>query len=317
VPNTAQGANVSWQASGQSSLYLNTQAQACRVCHLLRGTGNQSDIDFDDFTKFDGYSDRIKAHVLDRGNMPLAKLIYDKYWSTPAIYNTMATYLSSKGYTNTSTQPGRPIADPGPDRVVLQATSTLSAAMSLYSSSYQWSVVTDPVGGATIANAGSAQATLNTTGNGSYVVQLVTGNGTTLSTPATVTVVVNSALAYDPTTLRFTDIKTILQAVGGGCTSCHQPGGNGAVIPPIWYTDIDRNGVGGVDPTDDHWFYTELRGRVNFTDIAASPLLRKPSGNHHNGGQRSGFITTNRAPGHIDREDYDKILGWILNGAPE
>ena len=318
VPNTAQGGNLSWQAAGQSSLYLNTQAQACRVCHLLRGTGNQSDIDFDDFTKFDGYSDRIKAHVLDRGNMPLAKLIYDKYWSTPAIYNTMATYLTSKGYTNTSTQPGRPIADPGPDRVVLQATSTLSAAMSLYSSSYQWSVVTDPVGGATIANAGSALATLNTTGNGTYVVQLVTGNGTTLSTPATVTIVVDSALTYNPTALRFTDIKTILQAVGGGqCTSCHKANGNGAVIPPIWYTNIDRDDSGAVNATDDHWFYTELRGRVNFTDIAASPLLRKPSGNHHNGGQRSGFITTNRAPGHIDREDYDKILGWILNGAPE
>ena len=229
VPTIAQVGNVSWQAAGQSSLYLNTQAQACRVCHLLRGTGNQSDIDFDDFTKFDGYSDRIKAHVLDRGNMPLAKLIYDKYWSTPAIYNTMATYLTSKGYTNTSTQPGRPIADPGPDRVVQQATSTLSAAMSLYSSSYQWSVVTDPVGGATIANAGSAQATLNTMGNGTYVVQLVTGNGTTLSTPATLTIVVDSGLAYDPTTLRFTDIKTILQAVGGGqCTSCHKANGKSA-----------------------------------------------------------------------------------------
>jgi mono/diheme cytochrome c family protein len=311
---------ATWAAGAQANLYLNTQAQACRVCHLLRGTGDQSDIDFEDYAKFDGYSDRIKAHVLDRGNMPLAKLIYDKYWSTPSIYNTMATYLSSlpAGYTNTATQPGRPVADPGPNRVVQQPTTTLSAAMSLYSTAYQWSIVTDPVGGATITNATSSTATLNTTGNGTYVIQLITRRGATTSAAATVSIVVNSALTYNPTALRFTDIKTILQAArpSGACVGCHIAAAPGGGVPPIWYTDFDRNADTLTNATDDHWFYTELRGRINFTDWVASPLLRKPSGNHHNGGLHSRFNAA-LTPGAADREDYDKILGWIMNGAPE
>lgn len=324
VPTTAQVGNVPW-STAQSALYLNSQAESCRVCHLLRGSGNQSDIDFADFTKFDSYSDRIKAHVLDRGNMPLAKLINDKYWATPSIYNPMATYLTSKGFTGTSTAPGRPVADPGPNRVVQQSSSTLSAAMSLFSTGYQWSIVTDPIGGATIANANSSTATLTTAGNGTYVIQLITSRGTTLSTPVTVDVKVDSTLTYNPTALRFSDIKAILQEPtrpSGACTDCHFASANNSGVPPIWYTDIDRNGIGGVEATnnktndDNHWFYKELRGRINFTDWVASPLLRKPSGNHHNGGLHSRFNAT-LTPGAADREDYDKILGWIMNGAPE
>jgi len=330
VPTTAQGGNVPW-STAQSALYLNSQAESCRVCHLLRGSVNQSDIDFADFTKFNGYGDRIKAHVLDRGNMPLAKLINDKFWSTPSIYNPMLTFIT--GYTDpvSATQPfaamgglrpGRPVADPGPHRVVQQSSSTLSAAMSLFSTGYQWSIVTDPVGGATITNANTSTATLNTAGNGTYVIQLITSRGTTLSTPVTVNVVVNSALTYNPAALRFADIKAILQTGGGGCTGCHTPSNGDAGVPPIWYTNYDRNAdgasdvAGGTNVLDNQWFYRELRGRINFTDWVASPLLRKPSGNHHNGGLLTGFNTA-LTPGAAGREDYDKILGWIMNGAPE
>ncbi len=306
-----------WQANGQTSLYLNTQAQACRVCHLLRGTGNQSDLDFDTFTKFDGYADRIKAHVIDRGNMPLAKLIADKYWSTPSINGPMATFLAAKGYADAAQRPGRPIADPGPSRVVKQLATTLSSAMSLYSSSYLWQITAGPPG-ATLSSANAANPTFTAAVPGSYVIQLTTGNGTTSSTPATMTLVVDTALAYNPAALRFADIKAILQnAAGGNCVSCHQSGGNGTVTPPIWYSNFDRAGTGnGADATNDHWFYTELRGRINFTDLAASALLRKPAGHHHNGGLRTGFNDA-LAPGQPGRDDYDKILGWILNGAPE
>jgi len=325
---------ASWTAGVQANLYLNTQANSCRVCHLLRGTGNQSDIDFETYAKFEGYGDRIKAHVLDRGNMPLSKLINENFWATPSAYNPMLTFIT--GYTPDAgatypyaamggLRPGRPIADPGPHRVVQQSTSTLSAAMSLFSTGYQWTIVTDPVGGATIANANSSTATLTTTGNGTYVIQLITSRGTTLSAAATVNVVVNSALTYNPTALRFVDIKAILQEPtrpSGACIGCHTASAGNGGVPPIWYTDIDRNGNSGVEVTnnktndDNHWFYKELRGRINFTDWVASPLLRKPSGNHHNGGLHSRFDAS-LTPGAADREDYDKILGWIMNGAPE
>ena len=305
-----------WQSAGQGTLYLDTQAQACRVCHLLRGTGNQSDINFDAFTKFEGYADRIKAHVIDRGNMPLAKLIYDKYWSTPSINGPMAQFLIGKGYTDGSARPGRPVADPGPSQVVKGRSVRLSADMSLYATTYQWSVVSGPAG-AGFSDASSLTPTLATIADGTYVVQLVVGNGVSVSAPVSKNLVVNSALPYDPQALRFSDIKTILQAGGGGCTTCHQTGGDGAVTPPIWYSSYDRAGTGNPnDTTNDHWFYTELRGRINFSDLASSALLRKPSGHHHNGGRRTGF-NADLQPGDAGRVDYDKVLSWILNGAPE
>jgi len=313
-----------WASVGQSTLYLNTQAQACRACHILRGTGTQSDIDFETFAKFDGYSDRIKAHVIDRGNMPLVKLIYDKYWSTPSINGPMATYLLGAGYTDGASKPGRPIAAPVPDRVIKQFSTTLSAANSLFSDSYQWSITSGPAG-ASLSSTSAVQTTFTALSNGTYVLQLVTSRAGTSSTPASLKIVVDSGLSYDPTALRFADIKTILQT--SGCIACHvSPAGGSGVIPPIFYDDYVRSGSGtGADATNTHWFYTELRGRINFTDIVASPLLRKPSGHHHNGGLVGGAgggfndsvpLGPPGAPA-ASRAEYDKILGWILNGAPE
>ena len=307
----------SWQTNGQSSLYLNTVAQSCRVCHGLRGTGNQSDISFNDFPAFSQYSDRIKAHVIDRGNMPLAKLIYDKYWSTPSINGTMANFLQTQGYSDAAQKPGRPIADPGPHRVINSANASLSAAMSLFSTTYLWEV---KAGSATIANPTSPQATLTTTGgNGSYTVQLTTGNGTQTSTPTLLTIKVDTGLGWSPEALRFADIKNILQNGAGGCTTCHVSSRNPATdsqTPPIFYDDFDRAGTGDPnDATNRQWLYKEVLGRVNLTDYAASALLRKPSGNHHSGNQRAGF-NTSLSPGDSGRVDYDKIQAWILNGAP-
>ena len=304
--------------AGQSALYLNTQAQACRVCHLLRGNGNQSDIDFATFAKFDGYSARIKAHVLDRGNMPLAKLIYDNYWASSSTYTPMGTYLAGlgMGYTNTTTQPGAPVADPGPDRVVKALVTTLSASMSLYSNTYQWSISpSSPTAGATLTNATSLNPTFTAPGDGTYWVMLRTGKGAAQSADVKLVIVVDSALTYTPSALRFSDIKTILQGVGT-CTGCHTSGMGNSGQPPIWYSNFDRDADNDIDATDDHWFYTELRGRINFTDIVASPLLRKPSGNHHNGGQLTGF-NTSLTPGAVGRVNYDTFVNWILNGAPE
>ena len=329
----------SWAAAGQSGVY-EVQAQSCRVCHLLRGTLNQPDIDFETFRHFDSNKDRIKAHVADRGNMPLAKLIYDKFWSTIEYFQTIGTYLLtdmtgigfSEGYSDGAMMPGRPIADPGPSRVVRPGSTALSAAMSLYASSYQWALTGNPASGATLTNPVSATPTFTATSDGTYVVQLVASNGSASSPPARLTIVVDSTLPYEPSALRFAgaatglNIQQVLQAGAGGCTTCHRPGGNGTVMPPIFYTDEIRAGTGSAtDATNLHWFYTELRGRINFTDLVASPLLRKPSGHHHGADfpnpnslvlPRAGFDTS-LVPGAPGRADYDKVLNWILNGAPE
>jgi mono/diheme cytochrome c family protein len=311
-----------WLSNGQTTLYTSDMATSCRVCHQLRGTGNQSDLDLDTYAKFSGYTDRVYAHVFNRGNMPLAEIIYAAFWAVGGENRsaTMATFLNGQGYPTYGAQgavlqPGRPVADPGPDRVVTQGATTLTAAMSLYAQSYVWSLVSGPSGGATLSNPTSVNPTFTATIDGTYVVQLVAAAGTVQSAPVQQTIVVNSALSPAPTAIRWTDVKAILQGSTGDCVSCHNPTPAPTAKPPIWYTDFDRNGDGVIDQTDDLWFYTEVRGRINFTDYIASPLLRKPSGHHHNGLLRPGFDTT-ATPGDPARQSYDLIVNWILNGAP-
>jgi mono/diheme cytochrome c family protein len=312
----------SWAAAGQSSLYSGVVAPACRACHALRGTGRQSDIDFDTYSGWAGYADRIKVGVFARGIMPLARLVYQKFHGSnmPA---TLAAFLQEQGIIATTASgapltPGRPIADPGPDRVVPQGAVLLSANMSLFASTYQWTLVSGPAG-ATLTNASSAQPTFTSIADGTYVLELVASNATLVSDPAQLRIVVNNALIPAPSAVRFSQIKQVLQgalAPATNCTSagCHTAGGGA----PLFYSDYDRNGDGATDSTDDLWFYTEVRGRINFTDIAASPLLRKPSGHHHGGGANpiAGFDTT-LAPGQTGRAHYDLFVNWISNGAPQ
>lgn len=335
--------------AGQTALYQGVVAPYCRTCHVLRGTSNQSDIDFTSYVKFQGYADRIKAHVLDRGNMPLALLVSNRFWSSTAP-ETLATFLEGEGYTARSggavLRPGRPIADPGPSRTIT-VPATLSAANSLYANTYQWTVVQPDAAcvAPTLTNANTATPTFSAADLSVCQVQLVVSNGSTSSAPTTVTLTVNSGLSPAPAAIRFADIRASLQHAAMPCTGCHthtsSSGAAGtppweplASTPPIFYTDYNRGGVAGTAgdtiytaaaTDDDYWFYVVLRGRLNLTDIAASPLLRKPTGNHHNGGLIFNFSdgTACAAPcsgyatwGDFYRAQYNLYVNWALNGAP-
>lgn len=308
----------SWLQAGQSTLYREVVATSCRTCHIMRGTSAQSDIDFNSYEKFVGYADRIKAHVIDRGNMPLAKIVYDAFWGSTRP-QAVATFLQAQGYnvrdaSGAVLRPGRPIADAGPDRVVLPGSNQLSGAQSLYTTGYAWSLVSGPAG-ATLTETATARATLTAGMPGTYVVQLVTTGSSLTSPPVQVKVVVDPALPIAPGAVRFADIKAVMQG-NNLCTQCHSPAGT-EPHPPVWYSQEDRNGDGTVaDATDDTWFYNEVRSRINFTDIAASPLLRKPSGHHHKGNLLAGF-NSEAAPGDAARARYDLFQNWILNGAPQ
>jgi hypothetical protein len=87
-----------WLTAGQSDLYQNSVVASCRICHIQRGTGDQSDLDFTSFAKFQGYSDRIHAHVINRGNMPDDLLVFSAFWGGTAS-TTMANFIQSQGYT--------------------------------------------------------------------------------------------------------------------------------------------------------------------------------------------------------------------------
>src|SRR5580704_378129 len=147
LPNPAYadaGVPASWTAAGQTTLYTTLIAPACRMCHIMRGTGMESDIDFTNYEEFQSYADRIYATVVNRGDMPLAKLVYDTFHASSG-EATMANFLGGQGFaaqdpSGAALRPGRPIADPGPDRVLLQGTSSLSGTGSLYANTYAWSI---------------------------------------------------------------------------------------------------------------------------------------------------------------------------------
>jgi hypothetical protein len=306
-----------WAGAGQTMLYQNVVAPYCRGCHILLGSASQSDLDFESFSKFQGFANRTKAHVIDRGNMPLARIVFDRFAADSGALESTARFLEAEGFavrdgSGGVLRPGRPVADPGPDRVVRQGATLLSARMSLYANSYRWSIVSGPAG-ASLSNANSEQPTFSATADGTYVLRLIaTGNGID-SAPAQLTIVVNNALVPAPASIRFANIKAVIQAPA--CSGCHSLPGVGG--PPLIFTNVDRNGDGiAGDATDDLYLYTEIRSRINFTDIVASPLLRKPAGNHHFVlPVRAGFDTS-VAPGNAARANYDLFLNWILNDAP-
>jgi mono/diheme cytochrome c family protein len=310
-----------WSANNQAALYRNVVVPSCRACHILRGTaprGTQpeqpDDIDFNSYAGFRRYADRIKAHVIDRGDMPLAKIVYDAFWSpTSPGPSALADFLQQanipvRDAAGAVLQPGRPIADPGPDRTTRQE-SALSAAASLFATSYSWSIVSTPAGAdARLTNPDSARPTFRTTVNGPHVLQLVAINGAARSAPARVTLFVDDGLS-PPELIRFSNVRTVLESTV--CTSCHSPApGSSLAQPPVFFTDDQGN-----PRTDDSVFCGEILSRINFADIVASPLLRKPSGHHHGGGgPLTGFDTT-LTPGATDRAGYDLFLNWSLNNA--
>jgi mono/diheme cytochrome c family protein len=324
-----------WASAGQETLYQNSFVPACRVCHILRGMGRSadgqgSDIDMDTFAKFDGYGEQIKTHVFDRGNMPLAKIIYEKFWASPTMVAAMADYVGNAGFparddiTKVVQVPGRPIADAGPKSRIVTGATTLSAAASMYASSYSWSIVSAPAAGATLSDPASASPLFTPAGDGTYVLQLVVSKAGVQSAASTVKIVVNSALTPAPANITFTThIKPILQ---GTCAKdCHKTTAlNAPAFAAVAYNNFDRNGDGVVDATDDYWLYVDVRGRINVDDVADSPLLLKPSGHHHGGSMSEGFgdvpnkISMDKLnPGDPLRANYDIFLNWILNGAPQ
>ena len=321
---------ASWTAAGQAQLYKTAIAPACRQCHIMRGTGMQSDIDFTTYEKFQPYAERTFATVVNRGNMPLAKLVYDLFHASSG-EGTLADFLGSQGFaardaSGNPLRPGRPIADPGPDRVLRQGATRLSGTGSQFASTYAWSIVSVPNGSlpATLTGANTAQPTFNAASDGSYVLSLVVGNESAQSAPKLLTLVVKNALTPAPSAIRFSDIKAVLQD-GTTCTGCHSPA---SPLPaPIYFTNEDRDGDGiAGTATDDAWYYAEVRSRINFAETAASDLLRKPAGFHHRGGGGGGGggvggggsgFNTSLTPGQPGRAKYDLFLNWALNGAPQ
>lgn len=289
-----------WTAQGQSTLYQNVVAPFCMTCHILRGTKNQNDIAFTNFTQFSDYADRIKAHVYDRGNMPLAAIVFNNFWangSTSAQQLAAVSSIAAQGAT-ASLKPGRPIADPGPDRVINTGNLTLTSINSLFASNFTWNIVVNPGGATFVGSNTGATATISFPSVGTYQVQLTaTGNGLTDS--KTITVVVSGSAP--PATPSFaTDIVPVFTSAGCTAGGCHDNNLTDANSPPISYAPP---------------VYAEVKSRVNFTDVVASPILRKPSGKHHGGAGPLLNFDDSQPVGSVARSNYDLFVAWIMAGA--
>lgn len=289
--------------AGSEQLYRDVVADNCRTCHILRGTSDNSEIDFTSFEKFIGHAAEMVPLVYDSGRMPLALVPYRNFYDAPGVPEQLASFLPDFDRVAAGgavLRPGRAVANAGPDRRS-PSPVTVSGSASRSAQTYAWRIVSRPPGAvATLDRSDAARAVLTADLDGAYELELVVANALGRSVADRVTVTIDAALSPAPSSLRFeTDIKPVLQ---GDCVSCHTPGGNGSVLPPVVYTTPAMG--------ENRDLYAEVRARVDLRDPAASPLLTKPAGRHHNGGQRPGFDATG------DDSRYRLFLDWILEGAP-
>lgn len=290
--------------SGIEDLYLDVIAPNCRACHITRGRyfseyPEGEFIDFSSYARFMAYEDRIEELLYETGVMPDALVTYAQFWTNHdgvVGAEALARYL---GIDATQQRPGRPVADAGPDRDVALGTVTLNGAASSFADEFEWTFATAgrPAGSnATISAGDTATPTITTDVPGVYRLQLIVSKDGEASEP--VFVRLTALFGTDP--VRFSvDITSI---VVRSCASCHSEG--------------REQSVAGIPVRFDEplALYERLRAYVNTQDYDASPFLSKPAGVRHGGQTTPGFDLSG-APGS-DRDDYDRVLQWIGEGAP-
>jgi len=319
---------VSW-ASNNPDLYRSVIARSCRACHMVRDDArayNNTDIhlDFDDYATFKSYAPLTRHYMIDLGNMPLAKIVYDNFWQTDGpeklaqfleqtLVPTSSESLPIRETSGKVIQPGRPIADPGPLTRTVRTGWVPLRAVQTFNDAYSWTVVSAPPGIAPAAvpieNANAPRARFNATApTGTYKVQLVTSRAGVKSDPATVEVFVsndNSLPLYDQNTIRLAQINTILGSINNNCFSCHSSPPSDPTPP------MDFKSAAGQ--------YERITSRINFSDTRLSKLLLKPAALVPHAGGKLPFSQFDSAasPGSPDRVDYDNFVNWISNGAPK
>lgn len=324
---------------GSEQLFLEVVQPVCFVCHSRRGTDlgsfdaapldprqDNKDIDFSSYEKFISHAEQIKQYVYDRGVMPLSLRGYNAFWdedsSAPEI---LASHLNgvlpadnqvALNSENKVDEPGVPVADAGPDRTSTSPVR-LFGSNSRFVDRFSWSITSSPAGSdALLTEVNTSRPLLTTSVDGLYEIKLVAAFDTNVVTDSVFIRIDNSSIiAQDPKTITFADIRPIFSTAGPAgasdsreCDDCHSVlgvGGAPVLGVPVFWNDFDQpTGVS---------FYDQVIARVNFEDPENSLILTKPSNNHHYGELRGGFDLDNPD----DRHNYDLILNWILEGAPE
>lgn len=305
--------------AGSDQLFLSVIKPYCLACHSKMGIaglgtnadtliGDGKDIDFSSYTKFISHENQIKDYVYRRGNMPLSLLTYDKFWASDAP-NILASFLTDFTPDTTNGKinpPGKPIANAGLDRISTSPV-TLDANASLFSDGYDWAIISTPATStsATLNSPNDVRPVFTADVDGGYTLQLISRNSQTgkQSIADTVTIRIDSTLNPAPKDITFnTHIRPILDTDNVGCVECHHH--SPSVITTIVGIPVFFN-IGS------ETLYQDTRERINFAEPGLSPLLLKPTGNHHFGGSVPGFDLNG------DQSQYDLFVNWILEGARE
>ncbi len=320
---------------GADVLFKKVVGPNCFVCHGKRGnelgsdtnlSGDGKDLDFSTWAKFISHADEIETLVYDEGKMPMGLLNYQNFWDDPEKGELLASFIAphvtdSAGFAARRTDsagniilPGRAVARAGPDRVTrANAAITLNAQASLFTDRYLWEVVSSPVGSTPLLSAASQMRTdFSANIEGEYQLRLTASSASGGSQADTLTVVVDNTLATAPRDLTFYgDIDGRLATCA---TTCHDNGVEPGI--PVWWVADGSQPLGvpasAADPAS-LGLYEQVMARVNFENIADSLLLKKPSGIHHYGAQRTGFDLS-FGVGSVEREDYDRFVNWISEG---
>lgn len=281
--------------NGVAELYLKVVAPSCRACHLQRGRLEESKIDFSTYAGFIAYSDSIESLVYDRGLMPLARLTYDRFWrdatgsKQAAILAANLPNFSRRAANGDPLRPGRPLAIVGPNLLLSESAIPppgifLAGAGSLFFDAVNWRVVERPF--LSLENGSfdnENQFVLASCGitctiyhedsmePGIYGFELTVSNARGESDSAIVRYAVER---FTPFTRYFADdVRPILQQDCGGC---HMPGGSGAFAFLL----------------DEQDLFGDLFRVLDRADVLmplASKIIRKPSGEAHGGGARTGW----------------------------
>lgn len=313
-----------WQANANrpenvEQLYLNVVKPHCFACHSQQGTAAgeaitvdvngqlvslANAINFGSYEKFISYNDRIIEYVYRRGIMPLSLRNFEVFWGAGSVApELLATFLDGFDRFDTDRniiKPGRPFAKPGDDRSVVSPVQ-LNASASLFAASYQWAVVEEPMGASSqFSNTMSAAPVFSTDTDGEYVLQLTVSNALGQHSEVT-SIVINSGLSPTQTELNFAD--DILPILGSEtltlCSNCHNYALTSDWVAgiPIYFDSSNTE------------LYREVLSRINVKDPENSPLLKKPTGLHHGGGEQ---IVRGTVAGD---EQYNTLLNWVREGA--
>jgi len=295
--------------AGVDELYLKVIGPTCRACHAQRGSLVRNELDFSSYAKFLTYASKIESLVFDKGLMPLARRTYQNHFWADNRSEILAKFIPNfthhvPGSATAVLKPGRVIANAGVSRtgslaVLPNTPLALNGSASLFATSYNWSLVSKPLGSATVlSNATLPNPTITPDLDGTYQFELRVANGGSVSAPSTVSVEASTG-SYPPISFA-NNIWAATQAsnVSVGMSVCWYSCHNGSNSTSFPYRELSQ---ANRDET-----YAHAREQINLLDPMDSVLLRKNMGvDPHVGG-----------PTYLDYKSKGAVMQrWILEGA--